>query len=129
MIAARHARGSIDSALLKRDRICSHEWADFASRIVMVRRFLWFPLASVWFALAASEPARADSHDDLADRSAALRTDAVKAANAKDWVTCKDKAFAAWQLQKSPITAGLLGVCEAELGDDGAAAEHLDYAL
>ncbi|MFO0618055.1 MAG: hypothetical protein U0414_36020 [Polyangiaceae bacterium] len=63
------------------------------------------------------------------DRARALRDQAIAAGDKKDWATCEAKASEAWAIAKSPLTAGLLGHCEAALEHYVAAADHLDYAL
>lgn len=73
--------------------------------------------------------ALAEPEDNDPQRARELRTEAIKAANNSDWKLCTQKASEAWVIANNPITAGLLGTCEAELGEYRAAAEHLDYAL
>ena len=77
----------------------------------------------------SSTASRAQGAGNDSERSLALRKEAIAAADKSDWATCVSKGREAWALQKSPLTAGALGICEAAAGDDVEAAEHLDYAL
>lgn len=92
----------------------------------MIRSLIRF---SVVLLLITADVAVADTDDKDPVKARELRTEAIKAANDSNWSLCKTKAAEAWSISQNPVTAGLLGTCEAELGEFRAAAEHLDYAL
>ncbi len=74
--------------------------------------------------------ARAQASDpELTDASKRVYEEAVAAANKADWALCRTKAIGVWQQIKSATVAGMLGICEAELGMNKEAAEHLDFFL
>lgn len=75
-------------------------------------------------------PARARAEDSPAELDEARRAiflEAVSAMTAKDWARCQLKALGLWSAQRHPQVAGLLGICEEQLGQYAQAAEHLDY--
>jgi len=65
----------------------------------------------------------------LTDAARAVLREAVDAANASDWATCRTKAAGVWDSIKHPLAAGLLGSCEVELGQFRQGAEHLRFAI
>ncbi len=76
--------------------------------------------------LLSAEPAYADGLE-LNEASKKVFGEAVDAVEKKDWAVCRTKAIGVWQQIKNPKVAGILGICEAELGMNRDAAEHLDY--
>lgn len=86
-------------------------------------------IAIVLLGIITSTTAVAAPSDADLKRVEALRQEAIAAAKTNDWATCTAKASEAWSLAETPVTAGLLGGCEAELGEYVAAANHLEYAL
>jgi hypothetical protein len=75
----------------------------------------------------APGPAHADT--ELTAASKKVYEEAVAAANKSDWALCRTRAIGVWQQIQSPTVAGMLGICEAELGMHKDAAEHLDFFL
>lgn len=76
-------------------------------------------------ALFAESPVVAD--EPLNAASIDVFNEAVAAVEKKDWAVCRTKAIGVWLQFKNPNVAGILGICEAELGMHRDAAEHLDF--
>jgi len=91
------------------------------------------PPARRWCYLAtliALCPLAADAAPgDLTDAARKVMSEAGDAANRSDWALCRTKAVGVWDKFKRPSVASLLGSCEAELGMNREAAEHLDFFL
>ena len=79
-------------------------------------------------AMLLSAPAQAEE-EELNQASKKVYEEALTAANKSDWALCRTRAIGVWQQIKSPSVAGILGICEAELGMNRDAAEHLDFFL
>ena len=84
--------------------------------------------------LALSTVSRAQapqgSEDEAMSQTAReLFTQGSKAANQRSWDQCRAKLLAAWRIKTHAQIAGQLGHCEAELGLNRDAAEHLMYFL
>jgi hypothetical protein len=85
-------------------------------------------------ALADDHPVPIDStavapEAALTEAARGVLREAVDAANAGDFATCRTKAAGVWDSIKHPLAAGLLGSCEVELGQYRQGAEHLRFAL
>jgi hypothetical protein len=93
-------------------------------RSTSVNRTPWY-LGGLSAALLLHQPARAD--EELNAASAKVFGEAIAAVEKKDWAVCRTKAIGVWQQIKNPKVAGILGICEAELGMHRDAAEHLDF--
>lgn len=78
--------------------------------------------------LTLTPQAHADE-DDLNQASKKVFQEARSAAEKGDWALCRTRAVGVWQQVKSPNVAGILGICEAELGMNKDAAEHLEFFL
>jgi hypothetical protein len=76
--------------------------------------------------LAPVRPAHADD-EELTQASKQVFREAIAAYDKNDWAVCRTKAIGVWQQIKNPKVAGLLGMCESELGLNRDAAEHLDF--
>jgi hypothetical protein len=83
-------------------------------------------LAFVAFGLTST--AHADE-EELNQASKKVFQEARAAADKGDWALCRTRAIGVWQQVKSPNVAGILGICEAELGMNVDAAGHLELFL
>lgn len=83
-------------------------------------------LATTCFALPALAQDDA-APKDLDTARKALFVEALQAMAKKDWATCRVRALGVWSQKPHAQVAGLLGICEANLGMDLEAAEHIDY--
>ena len=83
-------------------------------------------LATTCFALPAFAQDDAAPKDLDAARKA-LFIEALQAMAKKDWATCRVRALGVWSQKPHAQVAGLLGICEANLGMDLEAAAHIDY--
>jgi hypothetical protein len=90
----------------------------------LVNRTPWY-LGWLCAAVLVHQPAQAE--EELSDASARVFREAIAAADKKQWAECRTKTVGVWQQVKNANIAGLLGICEAELGMHRDAAEHLDY--
>jgi hypothetical protein len=86
------------------------------------------PLAALALTLTLTpQPARAQ--DELSQASKEVFKEAISAYSKENWAVCRTKAIGVWQQVKSVKVAGVLGMCESELGLNRDAAEHLDFFL
>jgi hypothetical protein len=85
------------------------------------------PLYLGWLCAAALVHQPAHAEEELTEASTRVFREAIAAVGKKQWADCRTKAIGVWQQVKSPKVAGILGICEAELGMHRDAAEHLDF--
>jgi len=83
-------------------------------------------IATTCFARPVFAQDDAAPHDlDVARK--ALFVEALQAMAKKDWATCRVRALGVWSQKPHAQVAGLLGICEGNLGMDLEAAEHIAY--